>query len=112
LNGPSNIKYGSSFDQRFLFKSYPFLPLINIIGSGNNPIRNLDELITLLPRLVKNKYFTIDYINYGTGCYSYTDLYYFSHMPLNADIKYNDLDNEPTIFSFNEKTLQWERTEP
>ena len=106
----TNIKSGSSFDDVFPYVSiggHPYKKLYNIIGAGGEVITGLDDLIRLIPKLIKKRYFTLDYINYSTGWYSYDGVYYFNQTPLVSDIKYNDLGIQPTVFTFDDKSLEW-----
>lgn len=101
----SNITPGTSF-----YNLFPFVervPLaININECEGKKITNLQDFADIIPSLIKKKYFQCSYINYG--------IYYgFNRSLINnrslnlVDVQYNDLDQPPTLFYFDEKDLSW-----
>ena len=72
---------------------------------------NLDQLIALIPQLIKKKYFTIDYINLLPLGDSMSELFgeRFSQQDyLKADVAYDKNTPEPKIFTFNKEKMEWE----
>jgi S1-C subfamily serine protease len=105
----TNIKPGSSFYDRF-----PPIPIdntdklaINILELNHMPVKNLDDLIKLIPELIKKKHFTVTYANYATSWLSYSYLYYFNRSPSISEVTYDPMDNEPVIYNFDPKQFKW-----
>ena len=64
-------------------------------------------MIRVLPTLIKNKYFTIDYQN--LGCYQgFSAVPVMARNIMNGWVDYQDY-TEPVLLEYNEKTLAWDK---
>lgn len=86
---------------------------IDLISLNNTNIQNLDQLIQLMPSLLKKKKFTIDYINLLDFSDGLSDLFnhdFSQKNLLKSDISYDTNSTETRIFTFDKKEMQWVST--
>lgn len=105
----SNISDSGSFSNAFLksFTAQYTGEYISPLLFNNKRIWNLEELEKIIPSLVKQKYFQVNYHFYGTSLTKLNQVFINSN-PLVTYVKYNELDEKPRLFWFNEQTNNWE----
>ena len=104
-----NVERGSAFDifPVMDFNQYGSSISIKILSYKNQQINSLDDMIRVLPTLIKNKYFTIDYQN--LGCYQgFSAVPVMARNIMNGWVDYQDY-TEPVLLEYNEKTLAWDK---
>ena len=80
--------------------------MLNIVGFQGKQVQSLDDLIKIIPELVKARDFNMMYKNYGTYN-TYDNVPMFSNRVSTTEISLQDIDSSPTLFEFDEKTLSW-----
>ncbi|WP_085783803.1 trypsin-like peptidase domain-containing protein [Candidatus Nucleicultrix amoebiphila] len=106
----SNIKEGSSFSGRF-----PPIPgaqklFIKISSFSGKPVETLDDLIKVIPELIKMKNFNTSYKNYGVYL-AHDNLPVFSHSETCLEVSYNDIDGTPMVYDYDDSTGAWKGKE-
>ncbi len=105
----SNISPGGSF--------YDVIPslstgqsssrsLVALTHLDGEPITKLDDLIKVLPRVIKKKHFYVTIRNFATEMI-YNREYSFTQQPQIKYASYYDVDGLPDLFTFDEKTHSW-----
>lgn len=102
----TNIKEGSSFSGRIAPVPNSNVYMLNITGFSGKDVRTLDDLIKIIPELVKMKDFNMTYRNYGAYI-TYDNVPMFSHTPSTSEISFNEIDGAPVLFEFDEAALNW-----
>jgi S1-C subfamily serine protease len=86
---------------------YRFVPL----KIGSYPIKTLDELITYLPKIAKEKYTTLTLKNYIPFYWPYNQVFFSNQTEYKVDIKFEDIDTSAKLYEFDQKTLEWKATD-
>jgi S1-C subfamily serine protease len=81
--------------------------LVAITNVDGNPIKTLDDLIKLLPKLMKKKDFYIKIRNFGTE-FGYNSEPYFVQSEQIRYIPYRTTDGLPELYTFNDEKHIWE----
>jgi S1-C subfamily serine protease len=81
--------------------------LVAITNVDGNPIKTLDDLIKLLPQLIKKKDFYVQIRNFGTE-FGYNNEPYFVQAEQIRYIPYCETDGLPEIYTFNDEKHVWE----
>lgn len=102
----SRILEGSSFSDRLPPIPKMNVVMLNIVGFQGKQVQSLDDLIKIIPELVKARDFNMMYKNYGTYN-TYDNVPMFSNRVSTTEISLQDIDSSPTLFEFDEKTLSW-----
>jgi S1-C subfamily serine protease len=108
----SNISSSGSFNTAFPPNYVAYY--LNEMGDFIEPtafndatVTNLDDLIKIIPSLIKQKHFQMTYKFHGTTLTNLNIIYTNDH-PLTSYVKYNELDEKPRLFWFNDQNLTWE----
>ncbi len=110
----SNISNSGSFSNAFLMTLAKYYgtfqgdsgDYVSPVMLNYNKVKNLEELAKIIPELVKKKYFTTHYRFHGTASTGLSKIFTNTHT-LSTDIKYNELDEKPRLFWFDEKENIW-----
>lgn len=73
---------------------------VSLTGCDNQPVKNLNDLIKVIPKLIKKKTFSIDIIDCNSN-------FTCADSPCKIDIQYDKLMQEPKVFTFNKSKLEW-----
>lgn len=110
----TNVEEGASFDTLpFIyglssgFTALQGLRMVSINGFNNQKITSIDELIKIIPALVKQKYFTLNYTNYFFG-FGSGNVQLLNRNPSITSVEYESYASEPVELNFNSKTLNWD----
>ncbi len=110
----TNVEEGASFDKLpFIygfssgFNALQGLRMVSISGFNNQQVTSLDELIKVIPALVKQKHFTVDYKNYFFG-FGAGNVQLSNRNPSITTVEYESYASEPVELKFNPKTLNWD----
>ncbi len=89
-----------------IFKNFYFkLLAINLI-----PMENLDDIIKIIPTLIKEKYYFIDIFSYSPYFLSnFQGSFTIAPTKIKIDLYYDSL-NDPKVYKLNAKTYEWEGT--
>ncbi|MEM7173885.1 MAG: S1C family serine protease [Bacteroidota bacterium] len=87
------IEQGKSFSTSKYFRPRRFHSTVTHLNG--KPIKSLDELIGLIPTLIKKGKLNIEFLK-------------LTQQPDSSDIEYNPNDPAPTVFTYNPKTLAWD----
>lgn len=93
--------FHSSFEK---FKVYT----LELVAVNGQPIYRLDELITGIPIWIKQKYFTVDYINHANEPVLGNSYLYVAQDRYKANVAYDTTLGLPKIWIWNAVKLQWE----
>lgn len=102
----TNIREGSSFSGRIAPVPNSNVYMLNITGFSGKEVHTLDDLIKIVPELMKMKDFNMTYRNYGAYI-TYDNVPMFSHTPSTSEISLNEIDGPPVLFEFDETSLNW-----
>lgn len=102
----TNIKPGSSFFDKFPPIRGTDKVFINVTKLNGIEVKNLEDMVKLIPALKKKENFTVIYSNFAF--YSgHNDIPIFSTHNTMGEINYNELDGSPQQFEFHEKEGKW-----
>lgn len=78
---------------------------LKLLAINGQPLQTLDDVIARIPQLVKQKYFTMDFINHLPigDC--------IGHDRYKANVEYDDTLEPPKVWSWNPIKLEWESQE-
>ena len=103
-----NIEKGSVFDVFPPSPNNDYYKLAQVTKIDTNAVEKLEDIITVLPRVIKKQYFPLDYIilsGYNSG---YWGICIFSKRENRAQVAYNGYGTNPVMLEFNENTLEWD----
>ena len=107
----TKIERGSSF-----FDAIPYLSdysplngasMVQIVELGDQKINNLDDIVAIIPKLIRTKNFIVKYINY-LPTIGYDSLPYARRNVAYSDVEYKSYGDDPTELIFNESIHQWD----
>ena len=111
----TNSDEGSAFDRlpyifglRQGFDYLSGLRMIKINELNNYKATSLDELIKIIPQLIKQKYFSVNYQNY---CFDVgvNNIQLFNRNNSITNAEYEGYTSDPIELRFNKKTLTWDK---
>ena len=82
---------------------------MRLLAMNGQPIQSLDVLIELIPQLVHQKYFTVEYINYiplGHGMWRK-----FVHNRYKGNVEYDPNLAPPKVWAWDAIHLEWKGQE-
>lgn len=102
----TNIRAGSSF-----FEKMPVLPnstsaIVAVSSINGKQIQSLDDIIAIIPALIKQQDFHMVFHNYGVD-FGFNNSPIFSQGSRIQHISYNRSDGLPELYKFNDKTHEW-----
>ncbi len=110
----TNIDDGGAFDRLPViyglsqeFGYFNGLRMINILGFNGKNISSLDELIKTIPKLVKQKYFVVNFQNFFFDI-GMNNMQVLNRNPSIRTIEYESYASEPVELRFNTKSLDWD----
>lgn len=110
----TNVEDGSSFDKLpYIYGLAPGfnyltgMRMLNIQGFNGQEVNSLDELIAIIPALVKQKYFIVNFKNYffTNGM---DNIQMLNRSPNVVTVEYESYISDPVELRFNPKTLTWD----
>jgi hypothetical protein len=104
----TNIRGGSTFSERFSPIPGTEKLFIKIVSISGKPIRTLEDLIYMIPDLVKEKNFNLSYKNYGLYL-GHDNIPIFSHNEHCLEVMYDERDGPPTLYEFEEDQGVWKK---
>jgi S1-C subfamily serine protease len=82
--------------------------LVHVTHVDENPIKSIEELIGLIPSLMKKDYFTIQYRNYfGQHVFGTEKV---TRTSIRQIVKYNPKFDDPKLYQFNAESGEWDTT--
>ncbi len=81
---------------------------IKITRLDGHDITNLDSLINAIANLKQRKFIKIEFANFQPYYQGWDDILISDHENSISDITLDSIDLNPRIFTFNEKTMEWE----
>ncbi|CCM09873.1 protein of unknown function [Cardinium endosymbiont cEper1 of Encarsia pergandiella] len=81
---------------------------LKLVAVNGEPIYRLDELITGIPTWIKQKYFTVDYINHANEPILEKSYLSVAQDRYKANVAYDTTLELPKIWIWNAVKLQWE----
>lgn len=70
-------------------------------------VTDLDSVISILPKIVKEKFITIDYTNYQPYFEEFNQIFQSSHNYMSSDITLDALDAKPRMMKFDFSKGEW-----
>ncbi len=105
----ANVQIGSSFSvipTGFLHEDRTLYRLL-IRSIDKYTINSLNDLITNIPNIVKQKFVTMRFKNYLPYFQSYNNTLVSSHNDMVSDIVFDSIDIKPRILKYDTKSMEW-----
>lgn len=105
----ANVQTGSSFSSirlSFTQNDRSFYRLAIKAMNGNNTTK-LNDLINIVPDLIKKKFIVVDLKNYLPYYHSFGNILMSNQSNLSADIILDSIDTEPRILEYSKEKMEW-----
>lgn len=107
----------TNVDRHGCFKSLPYAitgpggayngsSQVRILSFNNQKVSTLEELVAAIPGLIKQKEFTVEFVNHSIE-YGLSGAVYEPRMPEFLEIEYSDESDVPQSFALNAATNTW-----
>ncbi|MES2215284.1 MAG: S1C family serine protease [Pseudomonadota bacterium] len=104
-----NVQTGSSFSVipvSFAQNDRVFYRL-GVTGMSENSVSTIDELIKIVPDLIKKKFIKVDFKNYQPYFPGFDTVWISSQDHISSDITLDSIDTKPRLLRFDETKLEW-----
>lgn len=88
------------------FAGFGVINLVNVTRVDNIEVKNLDDLVKIVPHLVKKEKFSIRYRNFGID-QGFADMPFGSRSLQEGFVDYYAYDSDPVLLTYDERRLEW-----